>query len=1040
MSDSQITKFTVLIFVIYQLSQMKTEKMNINIGTENYLFAVMTKVAIIGHRGYIGSFLCANMQVSTPLNNTRGKDVYVSEFDVVIYLGGIVGHQRCETLTSREVFDANVGDIMAVAANMKQGALLIYSSTAALYEGYGMSAPKEDAILNEQLFDQYMNSMYNREKNIRTLTHIKSAALRLGTVIGISPNQKRTSIHIKMLRDAVLFGKVRVQGAHMGRSILSIQDLKTALESMIEKRDQIQGHQIYNMCSFNCTVAKIANEIGCKTGSNIVYEKDNDQQKRAFGFSMDNQKATTQFGFEWRGRNSILVEELIANLKHVCNSDAYLNHAKDGAKCRVCKREDNMAVLCDFGKQPNANHYLSCPEGALEEYPLRLDLCRNCYHTQLSYTIPPAEVFSNYIYLSGTSNTMREFFRDFADKSIRESGIEEGKGTVLEIACNDGSLLDWYKARGWRTFGYDPAKNIEPISSAKGHEITVGFWGQDPTPEYPSLDIIVAQNVCAHVPDPVAFLEKCREVMSDKTVLYVQTSQSEMIERGQYDTAYHEHLSFFTVRSMDIAAKMAGLCLDGVEKTAVHGSSYIFRFRLQSNTDITQNEIYKYEREIGLYDDLLYYVYVEKVNELSSWLSKWCTTLTEKGAKIVGYGAAAKGMTVLNSLRWKMPFKYIADDSLIKQGYYATNRKYRIVAPIELGESADPLVIYVLAWNFIDEIKERVMRIRQGSPTYFMVTYPLKKVWYVEQEKEYVVYEEIDTRFTKASVHHRNILISHFYNEEALLSQWIRHHAPLFDCAVLIDYHSTDKSREIIRREAPDSWNVVYSHNSEFGAMAIDAEVSGYENSFDNNHWRLALTTTEFLFATGLRRKDNTIFCNVGDAIRVPSLTSVDREDAPKNDLSMALAKQKNLVYFQDGNSGILTEEEERYVNNHYNRFMHRIRDFHNPYYVGRHEFRHSSVSKNMHIIKYVYGPFPDFYSRKLQIKTRMPESDKRYNFGHQHLIEYAQLDADYKRKQALPLININDEASQRAYFDKYMREVAAGDQLLSGIYANLYD
>ena len=1004
----------------------------------------MTKVAIIGHRGYIGSFLCkeSSLKITTPLENQRGKDFDVSDSDVVIYLGGIAGHQNCAEKTEREIFDANVGDIMAVAAKMKRGALLIYSSTAALYEGHGMSEPKEDVLLHEQLFDKYMASMYNRERNIRTLTHIKSAALRLGTVIGISPNQKRTSIHIKMLRDAVLFGKVRVQGAHMGRSILSTGDLKTAIEKMIEKRDQIQGHQIYNMCSFNCTVAKIANEIGCKTGSNIVYEPDTDQQKRAFGFSMNNQKVAKEFGFEWRGRNGNLVEELIANMKHVCNSDAYLRPATDGAQCRVCKREDNMAVLCDFGRQPNANHYLSCPDIELPDYPLRLDLCKNCYHTQLSYTIPPEEVFSNYIYLSGTSNTMREFFRDFADKSIQESGVA-GQGTVLEIACNDGSLLDWYKERGWRTFGYDPAQNIHAISSAKGHDVTVGFWGPDPVPEYPPLDIIVAQNVCAHVPDPVAFLAKCREVMNNNTILYIQTSQSEMIEKGQYDTAYHEHLSFFTVKSMDIAGKIAGLCLDGVEKTPVHGSSYIFRFRLQSTTDITQNEIYKYEKGIGLYDDLQYYVYVEKVNELSSWLNTWQRKLAEKGVKLVGYGAAAKGMTVLNSLKWTMPLEYIADDSKMKQGYYATNHKYRIVAPNKLGESSEPLALYVLAWNFIDEIKERVKKIREGKPTYFVVTYPLKKVWFSDEEgKEYVVYEEIDTRFTNTSVYHKNILITHFYNEEALLTQWIRHHAPLFNCAVLIDYNSTDKSRDIIKREAPDSWNTVYSHNREFGAMAIDQEVAGYENSFDNTDWRLALTTTEFLFATGLRRKENPIFDHLGEAkaIRIPSLTSVDREDSPKNNLSIPLLRQKNLVYFQNGSSGILTQEEENYVNNHYNRFIHRVRDFQNPYHIGRHDFRHASVQRNMHIIKYVYGPFPDFFSRKLQIKTRIPESDKQFNFGHQHMIEFDQLDKDYRRKQTLPLVSLNDEESQRAYFDKYMRAVAEGDQLLSGVYANLYE
>jgi hypothetical protein len=161
---------------------------------------------------------------------------------------------------------------------------------------------------------------------------------------------------------------------------------------------------------------------------------------------------------------------------------------------------------------------------------------------------------------------------------------------------------------------------------------------------------------------------------------------------------------------MDIAAKMAGLCLDGVEKTPVHGSSYIFRLRLKSKTDITQNAIYKYEKEIGLYDDLLYYVYVEKVNELSNWLNTWQEKMTKKGIKLVGYGAAAKGMTVLNSLKVPMNLEYIADDSMCKQGYYATNQKYRIVAPNKLSESTEPLAVYV--WHGISSMKSRNVLIR----------------------------------------------------------------------------------------------------------------------------------------------------------------------------------------------------------------------------------------------------------------------------------------------------------------------------------------
>jgi hypothetical protein len=485
---------------------------------------------------------------------------------------------------------------------------------------------------------------------------------------------------------------------------------------------------------------------------------------------MNTDLVQAELGVSFKGDNSILMDELITNIKKVCYCDTYLKPAPDTA-CRVCK-DTNTAILYDFGTQPNANHYLSNLDGTLEEYPLRLDLCKNCYHTQISYTIPPEEVFSDYIYLSGTSNTMRDFFREFAEKTVEG----RSEGVVLEIACNDGSLLDFYREKGWKTYGYDPAKNIYEISSKKGHDVTVGFWGQDPVPEYPELDLIVAQNVCAHVPDPVAFLAKCREVMSDKTVLYVQTSQSEMIERGQFDTAYHEHLSFFTVRSMDVAAKMAGLCLDGVEKVDVHGTSYVFRLKRSSSLDITTHPIYQYEKSIGLYDDLLYYVYVEKVNDLREWLTTEVANFERDDIPIAGYGAAAKGMTILNFIP-KIPMQFIADDSKCKQGFYATHNKYLITSPDAISREEGSLAVIVFAWNFIQEIKARVNKWREGKATYFIVPYPKRTIYYVSGEgKEYKLYEEIDTRFNKDSIHHENILLSHFFNEEALLTQWIRHH------------------------------------------------------------------------------------------------------------------------------------------------------------------------------------------------------------------------------------------------------------------------
>jgi hypothetical protein len=124
-----------------------------------------------------------------------------------------------------------------------------------------------------------------------------------------------------------------------------------------------------------------------------MYESDSEIQKRSLGFSMNNEKITEDFGIEWKGKNGIIINELIDNIKHVCHGEDYLKPVEDGATCRVCKKTENMAILHDFGKQPNANHYLACPDSQLEEYPLRLDVCKNCYHTQISYTIPPEEVF-----------------------------------------------------------------------------------------------------------------------------------------------------------------------------------------------------------------------------------------------------------------------------------------------------------------------------------------------------------------------------------------------------------------------------------------------------------------------------------------------------------------------------------------------------------------------------------------------------------------------------------------------------------------------
>jgi hypothetical protein len=555
--------------------------------------------------------------------------------------------------------------------------------------------------------------------------------------------------------------------------------------------------------------------------------------------------------------------------------------------------------------------------------------------------------------------------------------------------------------------------------------------------------MIVAQNVCAHVPDPVAFLDACRRVMTDKTVLYIQTSQSNMIELGQFDTAYHEHMSFFTAKSMHTAAAMAGLYLHDIEKVDVHGVSYLFTLRSipPLSGDIVEHPIYKRERDIGLYDSLMYYVYVEKIKSLKQWMRDEIGNFGKSGIPIVGYGAAAKGMTILNYIG-AIPLEYIADDSALKHGVYATNQAYPIVSPDKL-ESGDTIAIVVFAWNFIDEIVSKVRRIRPGKSTYLMVPYPRKSIIHMNTSGEtHIVYEEIDTRYSPDNVHHKTILFSHFYNEEYLLTQWIRHHAPMFQCAVLINHRSTDASVEVIRREAPSTWNVVDTWLPDFCAMNTDNEVAGYENSFDNNDWRLALTTTEFLFSSGFRRKSNHVFADLGghDAIKISSVSLIDPVDSKRAVPSAAILRQKHRYYFKmDGSP---ETEEEGYLNNHYNRFIHRTRTMSNPYWLGRHNFKLAAIPKPVFILKCLYSPFPEFFSRKLQIRSRMAQSNIDEKWGFQHMLEFEDMERKYAALREKSTADISDIADQIRFFDRYTSgfSKSSSEQLLCGIYYNLYN
>jgi 2-polyprenyl-3-methyl-5-hydroxy-6-metoxy-1,4-benzoquinol methylase len=374
-----------------------------------------------------------------------------------------------------------------------------------------------------------------------------------------------------------------------------------------------------------------------------------------------------------------------------------------------------MVSVIDLGEQPLANNFTHESETALA-YPLHVYRCKHCTHTQLNYFIDRSALFRNYIYESGTSATLRNYFKTFA--GIYSQKITKKDRTVLELACNDGYQLDEFKTLGWKTYGIDPATNQIARARANGHIVESKFWGVEPTTIVKGvhLDLIVAENVVAHVTNPVGFLQTCASVMDSDTLLVVQTSQANMYANNEFDTIYHEHVSFFTVQSMMRAAKNAGCIVVNIYKTPIHGISYVFEIRkgvdhvphtLALRDEITTD---------SFYDE--YRTTIERKKDESLAVLK---EYVEKGYSIVGYGAAAKGNVFLNYIFDSKPSPYapecIIDDSTLKQGKYTAGTHIEVVGHSRLQRYAGKKVlVMILAWNFASEIIQRIhLHMEQGT-------------------------------------------------------------------------------------------------------------------------------------------------------------------------------------------------------------------------------------------------------------------------------------------------------------------------------------
>lgn len=388
--------------------------------------------------------------------------------------------------------------------------------------------------------------------------------------------------------------------------------------------------------------------------------------------------------------------------------------------CIACGNSTLFPVL-DLGVQPLANSFKQKQDDVEDSYPLAVNFCPNCSHLQLSHLVHQDELFKHYVYVSGTSKTQLEYFNWFAD--LVASSVGTTNGRVLDIGCNDGSQLNSLKKLGFKTHGVDPAKNLHPMSS-KNHDVVCDYFNSDQVFFDVSFDSIICQNAFAHNYDQLQFLKKCKTILSDEGRIFISISQATMVQNNEFDTIYHEHYSYYTVKSMDALCRRAGLFLVDVVQHPIHGNTYIFILAKTNKRSSVVDDMINREDQLGLSNLYTYLKYANKAKQIAHKFKQVIDHLKSNGYSVVGYGSPAKGNTMLNFSGVTLDF--IVDDNPLKQGTFTPGTSIPVMSNQVMADlsDVDPVCFVPLAWNFFDEIHTKIAAVRSNKPTVYVKYFP----------------------------------------------------------------------------------------------------------------------------------------------------------------------------------------------------------------------------------------------------------------------------------------------------------------------------
>ncbi len=387
-------------------------------------------------------------------------------------------------------------------------------------------------------------------------------------------------------------------------------------------------------------------------------------------------------------------------------------------KCRHCGEPVEL-VLVDLGSTPPSNSYLTDENLRSPEtcFPLRVLVCESCWLVQTEDFADATLLFSSdYAYFSGYSSTWVEHCRTLVDNAIDRFGLDQ-LSRVVEVASNDGTLLNFFQLLGMRCTGIEPTASTAAAARELGLEVLEVFLDREVAKTLVAdgllADLLIANNVLAHVPDIVGFATGCRMLLADDGVASFEFQYLvELIEGALFDTIYHEHFSYLSLTSVEAVLETAGLKVFDVERLATHGGSLrVFVQRNESTQFDTSDSVRQFrdrEASLGVASPSFYSGFQERVNRIKADLVEFLVNAKAQGKSVVGYGAAAKGNTLLNCAGVNTDLMaYVVDNNPAKQGRYLPGSRIPIVDEQRIHDESPDFVL-ILPWNIRDEIARRL--------------------------------------------------------------------------------------------------------------------------------------------------------------------------------------------------------------------------------------------------------------------------------------------------------------------------------------------